>query len=180
MTAEAGRRIRRRWMAPVTFVAFAVLVVGVASLSQRAALAAPAQPIAFSHRVHASAGIQCLFCHPNALRSPIAGMPSVQKCTGCHTVIDPDSPEIREVARYWEAGEPIPWARVVIEPDFVFFSHQPHLSAGLNCETCHGDVGRMETARPAGRMDMGWCLNCHLEQPAENVARLTDCLACHQ
>jgi hypothetical protein len=29
-------------------------------------------------------------------------------------------------------------------------------------------------------MDMGWCLRCHLEQPQEKVARLADCIACHQ
>jgi len=38
----------------------------------------------------------------------------------------------------------------------------------------------MAAARPVRRMDMGWCLNCHLEQPEEKVARLADCLACHK
>ncbi len=99
---------------------------------------------------------------------------------GCHTVIATDSPQIKVVAGYWERQEPIPWARVNVEPDFVFFSHQPHLSAGLNCETCHGDVGRMDAAHPVVRMDMGWCLECHLKQPQEVSARLSDCLVCHQ
>jgi hypothetical protein len=84
------------------------------------------------------------------------------------------------VAGYWERGEPIPWVRVNAQPDFVFFSHQPHLGAGLNCETCHGDVGSMTVARPAVKMDMGWCLDCHLKQPEAKVARLADCLTCHK
>jgi hypothetical protein len=29
-------------------------------------------------------------------------------------------------------------------------------------------------------MDMGWCLDCHVNQPEEKVARLADCLACHK
>ena len=161
-------------------LALIVLTLAAVVLSQRAALAAPAQTVDFSHRIHATAGVQCLFCHPNALRSPIAGIPSVQRCMGCHTVIATDSPTIQEVAGYWERGEPIPWAPVNAQPDFVFFSHQPHLSAGLNCETCHGNVSQMEAARRVVRMDMGWCLNCHLKQPEEKAARLTDCLVCHK
>ncbi len=64
--------------------------------------------------------------------------------------------------------------------DFVFFSHQPHLGAGLNCEDCHGDLASMAGARLVEEMDMGWCLVCHLRQPEEKVARLADCAACHK
>lgn len=144
------------------------------------ALAAPEQPLAYSHRVHVESGIQCLYCHSNALRSDIAGIPSVQLCMGCHEVIATDNPVVQEVAGYWERQEPIPWERVNVQPDFVYFSHQAHLGAGVSCETCHGPVGEMNSARPVVRMDMGWCLDCHLEQPADRVARLADCLACHK
>lgn len=166
------------------FLVIALLIVAAVAggilLTRAQVFAAPEQPIAYSHRVHVEAGVQCLFCHSSALRSPVAGVPSVQKCMGCHTVIATDSPAIQEVAGYWERGEPIPWVRVNTQPDFVYFSHQPHLGASLNCETCHGEVGQMEVARPAVKMDMGWCLDCHLKQPEEKVARLADCLACHK
>ncbi len=177
---EKGPRRRPRATGLLVLIVLIAVVLGLVLLSQRVALAAPSQPIDFSHRIHATAGVPCLFCHPNALRSPIAGIPSVERCMGCHAVIAPDSPQIQVVSGYWERGEPIPWARVNDEPDFVFFSHQPHLSAGLNCETCHGDVAQMGAAQPVVRMDMGWCLNCHLKQPEESSARLTDCLTCHQ
>jgi hypothetical protein len=38
----------------------------------------------------------------------------------------------------------------------------------------------MTVARLTVNMDMGWCLDCHLEQPEEKIARLADCLACHK
>jgi hypothetical protein len=160
-----------------------LIIAGIAGgiyLSRTQALAAPEQPIAFSHQTHTQAGVQCLYCHPGALRSQVAGIPSVQKCMGCHTIIATDSPTIQVVAGYWERQEPIPWVRVNVQPDFVFFSHQAHLGASLNCETCHGDVGQMDVVQPVVKMDMGWCLNCHLEQPQVKIARLADCLACHK
>ncbi len=159
------------------------IAIGIAAgilFTRAQALAAPEQPIAFSHRAHVQAGVQCLFCHTSALRSPVAGIPSVQKCMGCHAIIATESQAVKALAGYWERGQPIPWNRVNRHLDFVFFSHQPHLGAGLNCETCHGDVGRMDAAQPVLRMDMGWCLECHLKQPEEKVARLTDCLTCHK
>ncbi len=168
-----------RWPLFISLLIVAAVAGGVL-LTRAQVLAAPEQPIAYSHRAHVEAGVQCLFCHPSALRSSVAGIPSVQKCMGCHAVIEADNPAIQEVAGYWERGEPIPWVRVNAQPDFVFFSHQPHLGAGLNCETCHGDVGSMTVARPAVKMDMGWCLDCHLKQPEAKVARLADCLTCHK
>ncbi len=168
-----------RWLPLIALVIVAALA-GAVLLTRAQILAAPEQPVAYSHRTHVEAGVQCLFCHTGALRSSVAGIPSVQKCIGCHAVIGVDKPAIQEVARYWERREPIPWVRVNAQPDFVFFSHQSHVGAGVTCETCHGDVGRMTVARPAVKMDMGWCLDCHLKQPEAKVARLTDCLACHK
>src|SRR3990172_6269840 len=169
-----------RWLFPVSLLLIVVMVAGGILFTRAQILAAPEQPVAYSHQTHVQAGVQCLFCHSGALRSSAAGIPSVQKCMGCHAVIQTDDPVIQEVVRYWERGEPIPWVRVNVQPDFVFFSHQPHLGASLNCETCHGDVGNMTVARPAVKMDMGWCLDCHLKQPEAKVARLVDCLTCHK
>jgi hypothetical protein len=99
---------------------------------------------------------------------------------GCHAVIATESEAIKELAGYWERGEAIPWQRINDQPDFVYFSHQPHIGAGMNCETCHGNVGDMEAAELTIRMDMGWCLDCHKHQVPERVAVLLDCLACHK
>ena len=168
-----------RWLTLISLLIVVGLVVGVI-LTRAQVLAAPEQPIAYSHRSHVEAGVQCLFCHTSALRSDIAGIPSMQKCMGCHTIIATDNEAVQALTSFWERGEPIPWARVNKQPDFVFFSHQAHLRAGENCETCHGDVGRMTVTHPVLKMDMGWCLDCHLKQDENKVARLTDCLTCHK
>ena len=142
--------------------------------------ASESQPIEYSHRVHIQAGIQCLFCHTEATRSLIAGIPSVEKCMGCHAYIANDDESIEALVGYWERGEPISWNRVNNQPDFVYFSHQPHMGAGMNCETCHGNVAEMDQAEAVIRMDMGWCLNCHEQQESHKIARLYDCLICHK
>ena len=178
-TSSTGKPARsRRLLLLAGF--FVVLVVSAILVSRAVALAAPAQPLEFSHHQHSAAGVQCLFCHPGAIRADFAGLPSVQLCVGCHRTIDHEEAPVQDLFEYWDAKQPIPWQAVVDLPDHVFFSHAPHISSGLNCESCHGDVARMERARPAAIMDMGWCLDCHLDQRVDRVGRLTDCLTCHQ
>jgi hypothetical protein len=168
-----------RWLLIILLIIVAGILAAV-FLTRAYVYAAPQQPVGYSHRTHVEAGVQCLYCHASAMNSDIAGIPSMQKCMGCHNIIATDSSAVQELTGYWERGEPILWERVDQQPDFVYFSHQPHLGAGVNCETCHGDVGSMEITRRAVKMDMGWCLDCHLEQPQEKVARLVDCIACHK
>lgn len=167
--------MNRRWL-----LIFLILLLAGVLLTRAQVLAAPRQPIAYNHQTHVEAGLQCLFCHTSALRSDIAGIPSMQKCMGCHTIIATDNTTVQILAGYWERGEPIPWNRVSKQPEFVYFNHQAHLRAGENCETCHGDVGHMPVTRPVLKMDMGWCLDCHLKQPENKVVHLTDCLTCHK
>jgi len=134
-----------------------------------------AQPIAFSHAHHvAEIGIDCQFCHAYARRGPVAGIPSVQRCAGCHETVLSERPEIVTVLEYWENEEPIPWVRVHDLPDYVRFSHKPHIRAGVDCANCHGNVEEMEAAVQVESLSMGWCLSCHEER---GVTR--DCLACH-
>jgi hypothetical protein len=139
--------------------------------------AAPSQPVPFPHIQMVQAGVPCLFCHSDATRSPSAGIPSVEKCMGCHQVIAKDRPAIQQIAGYFQRGEPISWERVNKLPRHVHFTHQVHVASGLNCERCHGDVGRMVITRQPVFMDMGWCLDCHTKQP--NAAQLQDCVICH-
>ena len=174
-------RQRRKPLIIISIVSLvALILVSGGYLALSTAGAAADQPVAYSHRDHLENGIQCLYCHTEATRSQLAGIPSVEKCMGCHAVIATESEAVQELAGYWERGEPIPWQRINDQPDFVYFSHQPHISAGMNCETCHGNVGDMDLAEATIQMDMGWCLECHEHQEPERVAYLLDCLACHK
>ena len=74
---------------------------------------APVQPIAYTHKVHLAAGLQCLNCHTGADSGPDAQLPGVRFCMACHQIIAADRPEIKKLAAYLERGEDIPWQRVV-------------------------------------------------------------------
>jgi hypothetical protein len=133
------------------------------------------QPLAFSHRIHAGDNaIPCQLCHSYARRGPVAGIPSVQRCAQCHLTIATDKPEIVKLLKYWESKEPIPWLRVHDLPDYVRFTHKRHVLAGIMCQTCHGDVARMEAAVRTAPLTMGWCVSCHKERHGP-----TECLTCH-
>jgi hypothetical protein len=143
----------------------------------------PAQPIQFNHQLHLGFGIQCLYCHPGAWRQASAGLPTQTKCWGCHQQIPIKNADQQKLAEYVATGEPIPWVPVFIQPDFVYFNHRPHIAAGVNCETCHGELSYMKVAEPQNKLDMGWCLNCHRTKAAndpEKLTRLTDCATCHR
>ena len=142
----------------------------------------PPQPLQFPHDQHVSLNIPCLYCHSGALRGDTAGLPSVALCNGCHQQTKKTNSETDKLANYVKNSESIAWVPVAILPDFVFFSHHPHVAAGINCENCHGEVGRMTVATPQ-KMNMGWCLNCHIASSRNNPAlltKLTDCVTCHK
>lgn len=171
----------KRYWKPLAGLLLLVLVAGGAYLvfgSPPSAQASSTQPIDFNHEIMVQSGIPCLYCHADARRSPQAGMPSVEKCMGCHLTISIGNPEVKKLTAYWQRGEPIPWVRINRLPRFVYFTHQPHIAADLDCETCHGDVGHMEVVQPAVKMSMGWCVGCHRQQP--DAKKLTDCITCHQ
>lgn len=150
----------------------------------------PAQPLRFSHRIHAGeAGIGCTSCHVYAERGPVAGIPSMQRCQGCHRFVkeDPAHPEITEELRplldVLRRGAAVEWVRVHRVPDHVYFTHQRHVRAGVRCQECHGEVEKMDVVRQVAPLTMGWCLECHhrkqREQPGR-LARLTECVTCHK
>ena len=168
----------RRWELIFLISVVIILVLLAYFLVAEKTRAAGEQPLAFNHQAMVQIGIDCLFCHTDAPRSLAAGMPSEEKCMGCHNVIATDNPEIQKLAGYWQRQEPLEWVRVNALPRFVYFSHQVHIAAGFNCEPCHGDVGHMAFAVPVVKMNMGWCLSFHKKQPDE--AQLRDCVVCHQ
>jgi hypothetical protein len=131
------------------------------------------QPIDFPHVRHAKdMEIDCMYCHTYARRNAVAGIPTVQKCIGCHKSIQSvrETPRIKQLFEYWEAKKPIPWSKVHDLPDFVRFNHERHIKRFIEqqgrptqevCGYCHGDVKEMTVARRSKSLSMGWCASCH-------------------
>lgn len=167
----------------------------------------PMQPLEFSHRLHSGElNVPCLYCHSGAERSRYAGIPAASTCMNCHrfvkakraTVREEEelakkegrkprlvvAPEIKKLEDAIKAGAPIRWARIHQVPDFVYFDHRPHVSAGVECQKCHGPVETMERVRQMESLNMGWCVNCHRGRDGTRVAGLpvkatSDCSSCH-
>lgn len=138
----------------------------------------PVQPINFSHKLHVTDNdIPCMYCHTSADKSPVAGVPSVEKCMGCHKVIATDKPEIIKLTEFWNKREAIPWIKVHDLPDFVYFTHKRHIKAGIACQTCHGPVETMQRVTRVSSLKMPWCVDCHTERQVENGR---DCVTCHK
>jgi hypothetical protein len=151
---------------------------------------APQQPIAFDHRVHAGRmAIGCTACHVYAERGPVAGIPSMARCKGCHRFVkeDRDDPvvdaQLQALGAQLKLEAPIEWVRVHRLPDHVRFTHQRHVLSGVACRECHGAVEEMQAVRQVSPLSMGWCLECHRQKQAAKpvaLARLTDCTTCHK
>ncbi len=138
---------------------------------------APKQPINFSHKIHAGDNeIPCQQCHIYARRSRVSGVPSVQRCMGCHKTVRIDSPEIKKLHSYWNSEKPIPWIKVHDVPDYVYFTHKRHIKRGLRCQECHGAVETMDIVERQFPIAMSWCLNCH---KSKNPPGPADCWECH-
>ncbi len=147
----------------------------------------PVQPIHYSHKIHAGDnGIDCNFCHSSARQSKVAGIPSLNVCMSCHeniaevaedTATEEYSKEFYdgEIAKLYKAvgwdaenmaytgeTEPVKWVRIHNLPDFAYFNHSQHVTvAGIACQTCHGEVEKMEIMEQFAPLTMGWCIECH-------------------
>ncbi len=116
---------------------------------------------AFNHKQHAAFKLKCVSCHTTAGKAERAGFPAASaQCKACHTKI----------------GErELPSVRVYQLADFVIFSHARHLTAKLECATCHGDVAQSAVIKIERPITMIGCVNCHKEHKATIV-----CTACHE
>jgi hypothetical protein len=129
----------------------------------------PVQPVAYSHKLHAgNLGVDCRYCHSTVEVSNYAAVPSTETCMNCHTRVKPDSELLQPVRESYATGRAIPWVRIHRLPDFVYFSHKAHVSAGVSCVSCHGRVDQMAEVKQVKPLTMAWCLECHRD-PAPNI-----------
>ncbi|MES2777014.1 MAG: c-type cytochrome [Bacteroidota bacterium] len=152
----------------------------------------PLQPIYYSHKVHAGTNqINCLYCHGGAQAGKHANIPSVNVCMNCHMAIneytgekmfDENNNEINgtsqiqelykyagfdpKVSKVWDPSKakPVEWVKIHSLPDHVYFNHSQHVVAGkVACQTCHGEIQKMDEVKQFADLSMGWCVNCHRE-----------------
>jgi len=120
------------------------------------------QPVAFDHRHHVrDDGIDCLYCHYEATRSPYAGAPPTSVCMNCHSQVWPEAERLAPIRASWFQDRPLRWQRVHQVPAFVYFDHSAHVSHGVGCVECHGRVDLMGQVYAVAPLTMQWCLDCH-------------------
>jgi hypothetical protein len=120
------------------------------------------QSIPFSHEHHVRGlGLDCRYCHTSVEVSSSAGMPPTATCMNCHRQIWTNAELLEPVRESWRTGVPIQWERVHDLPDFVYFNHGVHVTKGIGCSECHGNVAEMPLMRQVASLDMQWCLECH-------------------
>jgi hypothetical protein len=130
---------------------------------------APRQPIPYSHRLHAGQlGLDCRYCHVNVERSAVASIPPVQTCMNCHSLVRTTSARLAPLREAWEHNRPIEWVRIHRLPDYAYFDHSVHISAGVGCSSCHGRIDQMDVVRQDQPLSMGWCLECH-RNPSQHL-----------
>jgi hypothetical protein len=165
------KKLKKRWVNYIillvtgSFIIYTLVVNAI--MLGRSKDYSPAQPIKFSHAIHAGQnGTDCIYCHSYAPYSKTAGIPPVNVCMNCHLMVRNGTRsgvfEISKIISSYENQKPIVWIKVHNLPDHVFFSHAQHVSAGgLSCTECHGNVKDMTEIKQVSDLSMGWCINCH-------------------
>ena len=163
---------RRKWSVIPGFLALAAAATVLSAYSGASSSQGrePVQPVNFPHPRHVQPtsqgglGMNCVYCHFSANKAPDPGMPAVGTCMGCHLLVrgkaDSSKREIAKLASYYNKKLPVPWVRIHKVPDYVQFPHMRHVSAGVTCQSCHGQVNNMARVYQASSLNMGWCVNC--------------------
>lgn len=168
------------------------------------------QPVPFSHKHHVTGiGIDCRYCHTTVEESAFAGIPPTETCMTCHSMLWTEAAILEPVRASFRDDKPLQWTRVHDLPDFVYFKHDIHVSQGIGCQSCHGQVDQMPLMWKENTLNMEWCLECHrapedhirpkeevfnmnwstknqeelgrrlVEQYDVRTGQLTDCSICH-
>ena len=134
----------------------------------------PVQPLPFSHKKHLAQGLKCQGCHSNPVPGKKMTFPPTATCIACHEAIAANEPAIKELTRFHQSKQAVPWVRVYRNPEWVWFSHRAHLEAGANCARCHGPVAKRDALWKEVSISMESCMKCHRENGA-SIA----CNYCH-
>jgi hypothetical protein len=123
--------------------------------------------VPFDHKKHIEeVGVACLDCHKEASSATTSAtmlLPRIEDCYECH-----DQSEVNWTV---PADGSSPWPTPARE---LIFDHAKHMSAGLECATCHAGVEKATKAPSDGLPSMALCTDCHKEREVKD-----DCNVCH-
>ena len=138
----------------------------------------PMQPVPYSHKLHVGQlGMDCFYCHSTVYKAAYAAIPASETCMNCHARVKDKSPRLQLIRDSFATGKPVPWVKIHRMPDYVYFNHQAHITAGVSCVSCHGRIDQMIEVKQEKPLNMGMCLDCHRDpapniRPAELVTKL--------
>jgi hypothetical protein len=90
----------------------------------------------------------------------------------CHSVLFNNAEYLEPVRESFRTDKSIEWVKVHRLGDFAYFNHGIHISKGVGCSTCHGQVNQMPLVFQANTLLMQWCIDCH--RNPEQVLRPKD------
>ncbi len=129
----------------------------------------PEQPVPYSHKLHAGTmGMDCTYCHYTVTKAGFAAIPTTETCMNCHSKVKEKSEKLAPVRESYKTGNAVEWIKIHKMPEYVYFNHRAHVTAGVSCVSCHGRVDQMVEVRQVQPLNMGWCLECH-RNPAPNL-----------
>ncbi len=126
----------------------------------------------FEHRVHSSAGIDCLACHAGVGRATDDGplhLPESETCITCHA--RPHDPRPCATCH----GQAHTREEVRLARKHLRFAHDRHVAKlGGQCVPCHAAAGSAD--QPTLRPPMAQCLGCHTHK---DQWKTRECDGCH-
>ncbi|MBA1242170.1 MULTISPECIES: cytochrome c3 family protein [Pseudomonas] len=136
------------------------------------------QPVPFSHQHHVGGlKLDCQYCHTSVATSAQATLPPTETCMTCHSQVWTNADLLEPLRQSLTRNQPLHWNRVAQLPDYVYFHHDVHVTAGVGCVECHGRVDTMPLMRRAEPFQMQWCVDCHRDpaprlRPREAVTQM--------
>lgn len=154
--------------------------------------------VRFNHKAHVvGQKLPCNYCHEGVEKSTVATDVLLPKkhdlCTDCHSIdeSDPfkdDSPVARcdgcHIGTKAGPNGTVTVAKVVIPQPNLKFNHKAHVTKGIQCAECHGQVGELELATRDQLPRMKGCFDCHQNGSAGGLSKKTagaksECKTCH-
>jgi hypothetical protein len=142
-----------------------------------------AQPVAFSHKIHADkAGLGCADCHALREDGSFSGIPKTAKCGECHSAPMGDTKEEAAFVKdYVTPNREVAWLVYARQPDNAWFPHAAHINgAKLACDDCHAGQGKSDKL-PLYQVNRisGYSRDV-MGLPGKGGMRMDDCVRCHR